>query len=181
MRYLFSKESKKHILLIASGLIIFTFGAVNYYKVRILSFTKTPAQSQTVQIGELPSQILIPSIEIDMPVDIGEIKDNVWQISYKNPTFLSSSNRPGSGGNVVIYGHNKKTILGNLPYLSLGQKIYIKTTDNKMYVYEVYKKEFVSPNRVDLVSPTNYEELTIYTCWGLFDSQRVVVKAKPIS
>jgi sortase (surface protein transpeptidase) len=81
---------------------------------------------------------------------------------------------------VVIYGHNKKVIFGNLPYLSLGQKIIIKTKDGKTYTYEAYQKDFVGADRIDLVSPTNTEELTIYTCWGLFDTQRAVLKAKPI-
>lgn len=128
----------------------------------------------------MPVQITIPSIEVDMPVERGEIKNGVWSISYDKPTFLGSSARPGGSGNTVIYGHNKKAIFGNLPYLSLGQKIYVKTVDGKIHIYEAYKKEFVAPDRVDLVSPTNTEELTIYTCWGLFDSQRVVIKAKPL-
>jgi len=113
-------------------------------------------------------------------VDPAEIKNGVWQISYQNATFLSSSATPGSGGNVVIYGHNKTAIFGNLPYLSIGQQIYIKTGDGKIHKYEVYKKDFVGPERVDLISPTDKEELTVYTCWGIFDQSRAVIKAKPI-
>lgn len=128
----------------------------------------------------MPTVIIIPSIGINLPIQVGEIKNGAWEISYSNATFLNSSARPGTGGNSVIYGHNKKTIFGNLPYLSIGQKIIIKTQDGVLHTYEAYQKDFVGPDRVDLVSPTNKEELTIYTCWGLFDSQRVVVKAKPI-
>lgn len=178
---LVKKLNQKPIFLISLGLFIFLVGASNYYTSRILSFTQTPSEAQVVLKGELPTQIDIPSIGIALPIEVGEIKDGVWQISYNTPTFLDSSARPGSGGNVVIYGHNKKAIFGNLPYLSLGQKIYIKTTDDKIHVYEAYKKEFVNPDRIDLVSPTDQEELTIYTCWGLFDLQRVVIKAKPVS
>ena len=183
-----SKTSKKlskwlnnrPTLLISLGLFIFFVGASHYYQIRILSFTKPVAVAQTAQVGELPAQITIPSIGIDLPIDLGEIKDGVWQISYNHPTFLESSARPGTGGNIVIYGHNKKVIFGNLPYLSIGQKIFIKTVSGKIYTYEAYQKDFVGPNRVDLVSPTNTEELTVYTCWGLFDSQRAVLKAHPI-
>lgn len=161
-------------------MLVFIFGGVNYYRVRVLSFSKSPVEASQSNRGEMPSQITIPSIGIDLPIDLGQIKDGVWQISYSHSTFLNSSARPGTGGNIVIYGHNKKVIFGNLPYLSLGQKVFIKTQDGKIFAYEVYQKDFVSPDRVDLVSPTAKEELTIYTCWGLFDSQRVVVKAKPI-
>jgi LPXTG-site transpeptidase (sortase) family protein len=162
------------------GIFLLIFGGVNYYRVRVLSFTKSPVVAPIEQKGELPVRVAIPSVGIDLAVDVGEIKDGVWKISYNNATFLDGSGRPGGGNNVVIYGHNKKAIFGNLPFLSLGQKIYVKTADGKLHKYEAYQKDFVGSNRVDLVSPTNKEELTIYTCWGLFDSQRVVIKAKPV-
>jgi len=167
-------------LLISFGIFIFFVGASRFYQVRILSFTKPITVAQTALVGELPIHITIPSIGIDLPIDVGEIRDGVWQISYANPTFLNSSARPGTGGNVVIYGHNKKIIFGNLPYLSIGQKIILTTSEAKIYTYEVYQKDFVKSDRVDLVSPTNKEELTVYTCWGLFDTERAVLKAKPI-
>ena len=167
-------------LLISFGVFIFLVGATHYYQLRILSFTRAPGEAQTTLKGELPTRIQIPSINIDQPIDIGSIQNGTWQISYDRPTFLDSSARPGTGGNVVIYGHNKKAIFGNLPYLSIGQKIIIKTTDGKTYTYEAYQKDFVGPDRVDLVSPTNTEELTVYTCWGLFDTQRAVIKARMI-
>jgi LPXTG-site transpeptidase (sortase) family protein len=174
------KEKQKPFLLILFGLFILSFGLTSYYRLRILSFTKPPEEAETVFKGELPVQITIPSIEIDLPVEVGEIKDGLWQVSSKNATFLSSSARPGTGGNVVIYGHNKKVIFGNLPYLSLGQKIYLKMANDEIYAYEAYKKDFTSPDKIELVSPTDHEELTVYTCWGLLDLQRVVIKAKPL-
>lgn len=172
--------NNRPLLIIFLGLCIFLYGAFHYYQIRILSFTKPVAVASTVQTGELPINISIPSIGINLPIDLGEIKNGVWQISYNHPTFLNTSARPATGGNIVIYGHNKKAIFGNLPYLSVGQKIYIQTTGAKIYTYLVYEKDFVSPDRVDLVSPTKTDELTVYTCWGLFDSQRAVIKARPI-
>ena len=172
---------KRPAFLTTLGLLIFLFGAAHYYQIRVLSFAKSPSQAVITQRqGAVPTQITIPSINIDEPIDVGTIKDGVWQISYDHSTFLDSSANPGTGGNVVIYGHNKKAIFGNLPYLSLGQKIIVKTADGKTYTYEAYWKDFVASDRVDLVSPENKEDLTIYTCWGLFDSQRAVVKAKLI-
>jgi LPXTG-site transpeptidase (sortase) family protein len=80
---------------------------------------------------------------------------------------------------VVIYGHNKKAIFGNLPYLSIGQDVIIKTGDGSVFTYTVTEKYFVGPDRVDLVSQNGSSELTLYTCWGVFDNQRAVIKAKP--
>lgn len=175
------RGNNSSIFLISFGLLLLIFGGINYYRVRILSFTTVPkaAQIKTQDI-DTPVEIIIPSINIDLPIDPGQIKDGVWQISKSNATFLDTSAPPGANGNTVIYGHNLQTIFGNLPYLSIGQKIIIKTKSGKLYNYTADQKYFVSPDRVDLVSPTSSEELTIYTCWGIFDSQRVVIKAKPM-
>jgi len=163
------------------GFALISFGGINYYRVRILSFSKVPeAAAKSTENSDIPVEIIIPSVEIDLPVEAGQIKDGVWLTSDSAATFLNTSTVPGSGGNTVIYGHNKKVILGNLPYLSLGQKIMVKTQSGKIHTYEVFQKDFVGPDRVDLVSPTSSAELTVYTCWGLFDSQRVVVKARPV-
>jgi len=139
-----------------------------------------PEVQKSTENLDVPVEILIPSIQIDLKVDPGQIKDGVWLISDTEATFLNTSAAPGTGGNTVIYGHNKKVIFGNLPYLSLGQKISVKTKSGKIYNYITDQKYFVGPDRVDLVSPTKDDELTIYTCYGLFDSQRVVIKAKPL-
>ena len=182
MGFLLSEVLKKlkPSLLISLGLTLFFLGASRYYKLRTLSFAWAPDQVQINQGGELPIQITIPSIKVDLPIDVGSIVNGVWQVSSSHATFLGSSARPKTAGNIVIYGHNKKAIFGNLQYLSIGQKVFVKTQSEKIYAYEVYRKEFVKPDRVDLVSPIGFEELTLYTCWGLFDSQRVVIKARPI-
>jgi len=176
----FLQNNGSSLLLIFIGLVIFSFGAINYYRVRILSFSKVPeAAANATQNIDIPVEIIIPSINVDLKVEQGQIKDGVWQISDSTATFLDTSVAPGGEGNTVIYGHNKKAIFGSLPYLSLGQKIIVKTKSGKIYNYIADQKFFVGPDRVDLVSPTNTSELTIYTCWGLFDSERAVIKAKP--
>jgi LPXTG-site transpeptidase (sortase) family protein len=169
------------LFLVFLGLLIFSYGAINYYRVRILSFSKVPvAAASSTENLDIPVEIIIPSINVDLKVEPGEIKNGVWLISDSTATFLNSSAPPGSGGNTVIYGHNKKVIFGNLPYLSIGQKIIVKTKSGKIYNYVANQKYFVGPDRVDLVSPTKTEELTIYTCYGLFDNERAVVIAKPV-
>jgi sortase (surface protein transpeptidase) len=163
------------------GIAIFIFGAINYYRVRILSFSTIPSEAKlSTQNTDIPIEIIIPSVQIDIKVEPGNIKNGVWLISNSSATFLNTSVPPGYKGNTIIYGHNKKDIFGSLPYLSIGQKIIIKTKSGKIYNYIADKKYFVGPDRVDLVSPTDTEILTLYTCWGVFDSQRAIVVAKPL-
>lgn len=177
---LLKNPRRRSLLLIFGGFVLLLFGGVNYYKIRILSFSQVPV-AESVKLGQVPTQVTIPSIKLDLPIETGKIVEGVWQISETSATFLESSAPPKTGGNIVVYGHNKKAIFGSLPYIEVGNEIYIKTTEGQIHIYEVYKKEIVNPTRVDLVSPTGFEELTIYTCWGLFDQKRVVIKAKPLS
>lgn len=173
------KNHPRATLLVTLGLLLFLVGGVNYYRIKILSFSKIPPLTEgTMTDIDIPVEIIIPSLELDLKVDPGNINDGIWQISPANATFLTISAPPGTVGNTVIYGHNKKKIFGNLPYLSVGQKVTVKTATGQIYNYEVYEKHFIGPDRVDLISPTETPELTIYTCWGLFDSQRAVVKAR---
>lgn len=174
------KKLNSSSLLIFIGITLFIFGAFRYYESRILSFNKPPNVPESVILGQKPAQITIPSLNIDLPIEEGSIDQGVWKVSYQNATYLDTSAPPKTGGNTVIYGHNKKAIFGSLGAAKIGENIYIKDTKGEVYVYEIISKEFVSPDRVDLVSPTSSEELTVYTCWGIFDSQRVVLKARPI-
>jgi LPXTG-site transpeptidase (sortase) family protein len=167
--------------LILAGFILIIFGSTNYFRIRRLSFNGTPQLAQNSGENlEMPVELIIPSLSLNLKVDPGVILDGIWQVSNQNATYLTTSAPPGQNGNTVIYGHNLKRILGNLPYISDGQKITIKTMSGKLLNYTVISKVIVSPDRIDLVSPTSTEELTIYTCTGFADTKRVVVKAKPI-
>jgi len=175
------KSHRKGKILIFVGLIIIVFGAINYYRIRILSFAKVPATAigSTTNI-DIPSEISIPSINVDLKIDPSNIYDGVWQISKENASFLTTSSPIGGNGNTVIYGHNKKKIFGNLPNVNIGEKISVKTVMGKTYDYIVDKKEFVSPKEVELISETAEPTLTIYTYYGFLGSQRAVIVAKPI-
>ncbi len=171
----------KSFVLILCGTILFSFGAYRYFSTRILSFSKAPPETiTTVKRAELPARITIEDLKIDLPMEEGFIKNGVWQISDTSASHLNTSARPGEGGNIVIYGHNKKIIFGSLPFARIGAKIVVTDKTGKKYNYEVTSKDNVSPDRVDLLYPTSSEELTIYTCTGLFDSQRFILKAKQI-
>ena len=186
MDYLLSKALKSlkflkrnnPLVFIFIGLSIFLFGAINYHRVRVLSFKNSP--QPIISTGQKPIEIIIPSLNIDLPIEQGKINNSVWEISQNSATHLADSANPEDNGNIVIYGHNKKSIFGNLPYLKIGETINIKVADGQIYKYKLEEKLWVKPDRVDLVSPTDHEVLTIYTCWGFLDSQRVILKAVPI-
>jgi sortase (surface protein transpeptidase) len=131
------------------------------------------------KFAPLPSHIFIPwntNVDIEpMAFSAGN-----WQVSDTKVTYLLGSARPGEAGNIILYGHNKREILGNIRVLKGGEKITITTADNKLHIYVVDYAKQVSPSDVTLLGATNTETLTMYTCAGIWDSQRYIVRAIPI-
>ena len=142
------------------------------------SFAVTPPQVSSSS-GSAPIFIRMPQINISLPIDAGDITNGTWNVSSKNATYLVRSAPPGTNGNTVIYGHNLDTIFGRLRLAQKGHTVLLTTKDGAMHRYIISNVLTVSPNRVDLVLPTNLEILTIYTCTGFFDSQRLVIQAEP--
>jgi LPXTG-site transpeptidase (sortase) family protein len=117
---------------------------------------------------------------VETPIRSGEIQNGKWSLDTDAATHLSQSANPGEAGNIVIYGHNTREILGNIRVLVPGEKITLTTEDGSQHLYEVEWTKEVPPSDVSAVQPTDSEMLTLFTCSGFLDSQRFVVRAKPV-
>ncbi len=175
---------KKHILLvlIAFGSMLFTSGIflISYQKT-VLSFKETPKTVSVLRLTDsTPKEIIIEDIGINLPVSEGIIYQGVWEISTVGATHLDISTRPGEGGNIVIYGHNRKNIFGSLPKIKKDAVIRVITNDGTIFKYKVVNTMTVKPSAMEYVSPTSAEILTIYTCNGFLDTTRFIVQAEPI-
>jgi LPXTG-site transpeptidase (sortase) family protein len=169
------------ILLTLSLSLTICTGWYLLYRRTVLSFAVTPTVSTTLaKRKELPKHIVIVSQKIDLNVVPATIQDGVWQVSRTDATYLSTSARPGEGGNVVIYGHNLTRIFGKLENMKNGDKISITTNDGSIHGYVVVKKFVVTPAQIEVVLPTDHEMLTLYTCTGLLDSRRLILQALPM-
>lgn len=107
------------------------------------------------------------------------INDN-WTISENNASYLSNSSHPGEPGNIIIYGHNKRSILGNIRALKGDETITITTLDGAEHLYKISQIAEVDPSETQFLQPTDEETLTIYTCSGFLDKKRFIVQAKPV-
>jgi LPXTG-site transpeptidase (sortase) family protein len=167
--------------LIIIGLNIFAIsGLYLLYKKTTLSFAVAPVVTADAHLRrDIPTHVSIDAAKISLDIQEAAIENGVWQTSNTNATHLNTSMRPGEGGNIVIYGHNLRKIFGPLRVVKIGDKINIDTEDGKKYEYTVQNIETVSPKQIDKVLPTDHEVLTIYTCTGLLDSQRLVITAFP--
>jgi LPXTG-site transpeptidase (sortase) family protein len=149
------------------------------YKRWQYSFAVTPPVTSLAIDSQLPIQIRLPQIGISLPITEGDISNGVWLVSSTGATHLVRSAVPGTEGNIVIYGHNTDAIFGRLHLIQKGHTILVTTKDGAIHRYIVSNLLTVPPSRVDLVLPTKTEILTIYTCTGFFDSERLVIQAVP--
>ncbi|HEX9817620.1 MAG TPA: sortase [Patescibacteria group bacterium] len=149
------------------------------YQRKILSFQVTPVAKESLYRAALPVKLAIGGIGVDLSVVEASIVDGVWQTSDNSATHLAASARPGESSNIVIYGHNRPELLNSLHEASVGEEITLESEAGVRHTYVVEKIEVVAPSAIEYVLPTADEQLTVYTCTGLFDSQRLVLVARP--
>ena len=86
-------------------------------------------------------------------------------------------------GNICIAGHNydNSMFFSNLSLLNIDDEIYLYDTDNKKYIYKIFKTYEVVPSDLSPVFEFEYnsKELTLITCNNL-NSNRLIVKSKQI-
>lgn len=125
-----------------------------------------------------PTAIMIPSIDLHLPIAPGVISNNEWTLFDDKVSWLSSSKTAGLG-NMILYAHNRVHLFAGLKNLKVGDEIVVEQ-DGKNYSYEVSETRKVLPNDLEAVlSPQ--DQLTLYTCDGSFDQKRLIVIALPKS
>lgn len=162
-------------LLAGFGLITLLFSAFFFwerYSPQRLSFT-VAADSVS-----LPVEIIIPSINLDLPVIPAKLDKGQWEATTKGVSYLASSPIPGAKGNSLLYGHNWPNLLGNILKLKPGQEIKIKFADSFTKTFIVSADLSVSPQDLSVLNPTEDSQITLYTCTGFLDNRRFVIKAK---
>ncbi len=175
-RFIFTLTAVFGILLVIGG------SGLLYWEKRLSFPTDAYTNKQAVSSSQFtPKRIIIVSAGVDLPVEEGKIVGGIWQISNTNATHLAGSQVLGQSGNIVIYGHNKRSIFGNLGSVNVGDIVETFAENGKEFDYKIKSISTVSPSDIDVVLPTNYPILTIYTCTGFLDSERLVVKAIPVS
>lgn len=155
-----------------------------YFKFQALSLNKEllakyASYEIASQINPIPKKIYLPW-RLNVTVSEQIFTEGNWTISENEASHLATSANPGEAGNIIIYGHNKRTILGNIRALKGKEIITVTTEDGGEHKYQVTKIIEVNPNQTKFLEPTEDETLTLYTCSGFMDSKRFIVQAKPI-
>lgn len=118
---------------------------------------------------------------VDSAIETQVYAENRWTISSNFSSYLDQSARPSEPGNIIIYGHNTRNILGNIRALKGGEEIKITSEDETERLYVVTEIHEVGADQTKYLEPTFEETLTLYTCSGFMDQKRFIVRAKPKS
>ncbi len=168
------------LILVLLGLSMTGLSTLHTYLYnRALSFNQQlVAQYQKTENLPKPVQVRIGNT---ITVGVTEtVYTGSWTIPPTTAAHVAQSANPGQSGNIIIYGHNKPTILGKMRFLQSKELIFITTEDGSEYVYQITGTYEVDPDQTKFLEPTDTETLTIYTCSGLLDSKRFILRAKPI-
>jgi LPXTG-site transpeptidase (sortase) family protein len=176
------KSSRLPLILVSFGLaLVGLWGVHRYFYARSISLSDAILAAYKAQRpagAAYPIHIAIAGITSVPVVEAGR-ESGVWTVSQTSANHVIQSALPGENGNIIVYGHNMNSIFGYLMNSKIGDSIKIRMTDGTLHTYSVTDTQYVTPSQTELLSPTTHEVVTLYTCAGLLDSLRFVVRAVP--
>jgi LPXTG-site transpeptidase (sortase) family protein len=164
--------------------IILVFGGNNTLKKNLYTFADEPIRIEgfslnTSQEVNIPINIIIPSVSINLDVKEARIVDGYWEVFEDTAGWGQGSGVPGSLGNQVIFAHAREGLFLPLKEVQVNDEIFV-LTEGGWFGYKVNEIKEVFPDQVEVIAPTEDEILTLYTCSGFNDSMRLIVTAKRI-
>jgi len=174
------KFSKKllPLLTFAFSILVILAGLVLRYRADPIFQDYEPEKLVSEETSR-PILISFPKESFSLSVLPTRIVEGNWELHDATANYLVSSRSPGTGGNVIIYGHNTKDVFGLLHRLKVSDPIIIKNNLDQEYSYAVSEITTVKPDQIEVLAPTDHEVLTLYTCTGFLDQKRLIIKALP--
>lgn len=166
------------ILLSVSGIALLAYAHFFAYSDNTQTIDQTLDGISTK--AALPVRIIAINADIDIPVTVGGFVNDKWILSKNNALFLPTSQMPGEGGNTILYAHKRKGLFATLKELSINDTITVYDLNGKTYTYKIYQKEDIKPDQMEKIQTNKNNTLTLFTCDGWFDENRLVVKASLI-
>ncbi len=180
---LLPKIKKTNFFFLAFGIILLSVPI--YFRIRefgkLYVSPDREAIKQTEAITYNPYIIEIEKIGLKLEVIESGIVGGVWEVSDRYANHLDISANPGGGGNILLYAHNRDNLFGPIKFLKKDDLIKILDASGKEHAYRVESAFETDPSDVKIASNTESETLTLYTCSGLFDRKRFVIRAVPES
>ncbi|CAN5201881.1 hypothetical protein BH09PAT2_BH09PAT2_02030 [soil metagenome] len=142
-----------------------------------LEFNEYHIQQPVISGKILPSRLVIPSANIDLPLVPSSIKDGEWETTDQGVSYLKGGTLPGDRGNSIMYGHNFENLLGPLIRVKTGDDLTVKFSNGEEKTFVVAGIMTVTPDQTHILNDTSDRRITLYTCTGFLDSKRLVIVA----
>ena len=194
-------------LILLLGVVI-CFGTITVNPTTIASAPPPPVSSPsalpasaTPATGDIPTRIIIETIDLDAPVvemgwrviEQAARPVSEWVVPDDEAGWHINSARPGQGSNVVISGHNNSAgghVFAGLAELAVGDTIRILTNEDERFDYQVEDTQTVRTLGASqetlaylqtVIEPTAEERLTLITCWPSWtNTHRLIITAYPL-
>lgn len=167
------------IIFILLGAFLLVYASVKTLGITVFKPEISPTVEPTVKREATSTlEVSIPRINKVLKVEGGEVVNNRWSVSETGISYLTTSALPGTGGNTVMYGHNRINLLGELNKVGLGDIVSIKLDNGEVLGYRIFETRVIKPTEVDILNETEEDRLTLYTCSGFLDQARFVVFAR---
>lgn len=122
-----------------------------------------------------PVRLLVPSVDIDLPVIDGQYNplDQSWTlVSDKAHFAIPSLPANDRGGSTLIYGHNTPPVFKKLSGLTAGASAEVYTDNGYVFSYTFIQAEKVAPDNTATFSYSGTPILTLQTCSGIWSELR---------
>ncbi len=165
------------------GLVMLTFWGTHtwlYHQSIALSDAIIDQYERKSPTANIPNTITVSTLPRLNVVEAIKTQ-NRWPVSNTAANHVYASAYPGQPGNIIIYGHNTDAVFGALHKAQVADTITMVTISGETYQYSISEIRTVATTQTELLAPTTHEVLTIYTCTGFLDSQRLVIRALPLA
>jgi LPXTG-site transpeptidase (sortase) family protein len=153
-----------------------------------------------IDVAPPDNRIIIPGINKNVPIvnvktenlvkrDWGALEKDIQESLREGVVHYPGTAYPGMNGNVVITGHSSyfvwdpgrfKDVFALLHEVNVGDKVIVYY-EQKKYLYQVYDKKVVTPDKIDVLTQDGTDKLTLITCTPVGTNlKRLIVTAKPI-
>ena len=129
----------------------------------------------TFENADSPVRITVGETGIDVPVR----EAPNYSFSDSQAIFINTSQKIGTG-NSVIYAHNWNSLFGKLGKVKMGNIVTVYLENGQEIKYQINQKHVVPPETLEILALTNDSRLTLFTCTGFLDKDRLVVVANQI-
>ncbi|MFH1720374.1 MAG: class D sortase [Patescibacteria group bacterium] len=171
---------------------------------QLLKVSKNPEQEKKniplldMEVRPPDTRLIIPRLNRNVPIvqvrpenlvkrDWNALEDDMMEALRFGVVHFPGTAMPGEHGNIALTGHSSyfpwdpgrfKDVFVLLHDVEIGDNVLLYHKQTK-YIYEVYEKEIVSPDEIDVLEPTADDRLTLITCSPVgTDISRLVVTAK---